>query len=70
MKLKIQIIKQKEGKSEPISYEYTTDCRHIWKHGYTLEPVVYCEKCNKYAGQIYNRMPYDEQIRLIIDNLK
>ena len=42
-------------------------CKHVWKHGYTLEPVVFCKNCNKDADQVYIGMPYNEQIRLVVD---
>jgi hypothetical protein len=42
-------------------------CLHNWKHGYTLEPVVFCTKCNKDADQVYKGMTYNEQCRLVVD---
>lgn len=42
-------------------------CSHDWKHGYTLEPVVFCSVCNKDADEVYKGMTYNEQCRLVVD---
>ena len=55
--------------------KYTNDvsssvCLHDWKHGYTLDLVVFCTKCNKDADEVYKGMPYNEQCRLVEDGTK
>ena len=43
------------------------NCKHEWAHGYTMDVVVFCKKCNKDWDEVYEEMPYDEAVRLVKD---
>lgn len=47
--------------------EQEVKCKHVWKHGYTMDVVVFCEKCNKDWDEVYKEMPYYDAIRLVRD---
>jgi hypothetical protein len=57
----------KKEKALHIGGVSSSGCLHNWKHGYTLEPVVFCTKCNKDADEVYKGMTYNEQRRLVVD---
>jgi hypothetical protein len=40
-------------------------CLHKWKHGYILDLIVFCERCESEAGQVYKGMPYKDQCKLV-----
>jgi len=45
--------------------EIENKCNHKWAHGYTLEPVVFCERCNKDWDEVYLDMSYQTARKLV-----
>jgi len=43
-------------------------CKHIWKWGYTGEPVIFCTKCDIEIDQIYGMKIYQD--KQLIDSIK
>lgn len=44
--------------------EIENNCEHNWVEGYTLEPIVYCDICDKEVSDIYPNMKYIDTIKL------
>jgi len=43
-------------------------CNHIWKWGYTGEPVIFCTKCDIEIDQVYGFKIYQD--KQLIEGIK
>jgi len=40
-------------KVEELNENSTEKCRHTFAQGYTMEPIIYCTKCDKELDEIF-----------------
>jgi hypothetical protein len=40
------------------------NCNHEWKEGYTLEPIIFCAKCNIDLEDVYGLSIYKDLKKL------
>ena len=38
-------------------------CRHYWEEGYTMEPIIYCKKCDIELSDLIGSSAYDYKTR-------
>ena len=57
---------QKMGFVEGALYLKTkikSGCHHYWKDGYTMEPIIYCKKCDIELSDLIGSSAYDYKTR-------
>ena len=69
LKAKLTRLRNEKIKISKELEELENTCEHHFIWGYTLEPVIFCEICNKDATDIFPNMHY-KHIEKLVDNGK
>ena len=60
-----EMIDEEREYEQKIKEEMEDKCKHEWAHGYTVEPIVYCKKCNRDIDEVYKGLPYNEATKIV-----
>ena len=67
LKDKLTYLRRKKLKITTELIELEETCEHNFIWGYTLEPVIFCEICNRDATEIFPNMSY-KHIEKLVNN--
>lgn len=65
MRQELQRLRKERSKITLEIEKIENKCQHNWVEGYTLEPIVYCDICDKEISDIYPNMKYEDTLKLI-----